>query len=230
MPGRIRVKPFRYNGEMTEKQRQNQILTPVLIAIAVIAAAGGFYFSLKLEQQQLQQAAIPGLFWPNPKQLTQFETVDQDGGQFGLEQLRGKWSFLFFGYTNCPDICPITLSVLANAYPQLKQVSEQTQLVFVSVDPERDESQLLNQYVKYFHPDMIGLGGSQQQIQAMTRQLGIVYFINNEADQENYLVDHSASIFLIDPLGRLVGKIAPPHEANAISLQFKQIKEFIDAT
>ena len=214
---------------MNESPKTSASTIVLLAVIAASAVMAGFYFSLKMERRNQQQSSIPGLFWPNPRQLTAFETLDNKGNNFGLNNLNGKWSFLFFGYTNCPDICPVTLYVLAQVYPSLQSASKDVQVIFVSVDPSRDSTGILDQYVSYFHQDFIGLSGAQQQIDDFTQKMGVVYMLNNNDNQENYLVDHAASIFLIDPKGRMVAKISPPHQIDAISRQFQQIKEFIDA-
>ena len=214
---------------MLSKLSNSKVLIPAMIIVAVAAAGAGFYISLKQSQQARQtRPAIEGLFWPNPKQIKSFETIDQTGKLFGLEQLQNRWSFVFFGYTHCPDICPITLSVMAEMYKNLDDKNN-VQIIFVSVDPERDTTNKLAQYVTYFNEDFIGLGGTIGQVNSLTKQIGVAFFHNIEEDSENYLVDHSASIFLIDPKARMVGKISPPHQAEQITQQFKQIKDYIDA-
>ena len=175
---------------------QNRFLIPTMIIIALLAAAAGFFVSVKqaqLEQAQAAQRQIPGLFWPNPRQVAEFNTLDHSNQGFGLSQLQGKWSLVFFGYTNCPDICPITMSVLAQTYPALTERL----------------------------PDV--------QVNSFTRQLGAAYFLNKEEGVNNYLVDHSASLFVIDPQARMVGKLSPPHDPELIKQQFFRIQEFIDA-
>ena len=216
---------------MISQFSQSKFLIPAMVLIAVMAGATGFFISVKqAEKERLEsQVQIPGLFWPNPRQIGEFETVDHRQASFGLPQLQGKWSFVFFGYTNCPDICPITLSMMANIYPELSEKVDNVQVLFVSVDPERDSTETLAQYVNYFDPNFIGLGGSESQISSMTRQLGVAYFIDKEEDNENYLVDHSASLYLISPEASMVGKLSPPLQPDSIKQQFYKIKEFIDA-
>ena len=200
-----------------------------MIALAVLAAGTGFYISLKQSQQELKKPNIEGLFWPSPKQIQQFESVNQLGQSFGLEQLKNKWSFIFFGYTHCPDICPITMSVMAETYKQLMTEYKDLQIIFVTVDPARDTTEKLASYVAYFNKDFIGLGGSTEMVNSLTRQIGIAYYLNNQEASDNYLVDHSASIFLIDPKARMVGKLSPPHDTEKIINQFKKITQFINA-
>ena len=99
----------------------------------------------------------------------------------------------------------------------------------VSVDPERDTQEKLAQYVSYFNEDFIGLGGDMAMVDVLTKQIGVPYYHNKEEGVKNYLVDHSASIFLIDPKGRMVAKISPPHQKAAIIEQFSKIANFINA-
>ncbi len=216
---------------MISQYSQSRFLVPAMVVIAVMAATTGFFISAKqAEKDRLEsQVQIQGLFWPNPRQIGEFETVDHNQSSFGLSQLKGKWSFVFFGYTHCPDICPITLSMMASIYPELNGTVDNVQVLFVSVDPARDSTDKLAEYVNYFDPDFIGLGGTENQVNSMTRQLGVAYFLNKEDDTENYLVDHSASLYLISPEAQMVGKLSPPLRADGIKKQFYQIKEFIDA-
>ena len=198
--------------------------------LAMLATSAGFYISLKQSQPALGESHnIEGLFWPNPKQINDFNTLDQTNKPFGLEQLKGKWSFIFFGYTHCPDVCPITMSVMNEAYKQLSAQHDDLQIIFVSVDPERDTSEKLAQYVSYFNDAFIGLGGSKEKVDSLTKQIGVAYFHNNEEQTEEYLVDHSASIFIFDPKARFVGKLSAPHESSKIIKQFTEIKNFINA-
>jgi protein SCO1 len=219
---------------MLRQLSNSNFLIPAMVILAILAAGGGFYISLKQSQNQQissigESTNIEGLFWPNPKQIRDFDSLNQKGNSFGLNQIQGKWSLLFFGYTHCPDICPITLSVMADSYKQLAIEYEDIQIIFVSVDPARDTTEKLSQYMSYFNEDFIGLNGDPEKENSLTKQIGVAYYLNNEEHTDNYLVDHSASVFLFDPKARMVGKISPPHESNIVIQQFIEIKEFIDA-
>lgn len=173
------------------------------------------------------EPGIPGLLWPESKTLTAFATVDHTNNPFTLANLQGKWSFLFFGFTHCPDICPVTLAVMDKVHRQLEQ-AQHVQTVFVSVDPERDTPARLAQYVSSFNPSFIGLGGSAEQIANLTGQIGLPYFLDKTESEENYLVDHGASLFLVDPRGRLVAIFTTPHDNRNITDRFNRIRTFID--
>jgi protein SCO1/2 len=196
-------------------------MTALLAAsLAVVSAVGGYslWQVLHLRSQAELQAL---LVLPEPRELPAFHLADQQGAPFGPERLAGKWSLLFFGFTHCPDICPTTLF-------DLKQVSEglraavaaaddRFQVVFVSVDPERDGPERLREYVAYFDPSFIAVTGPHEELRPLTRQAGIAYRIeDHEAGAEQYGVDHSASLLLTSPDGRVYGVFPAPHDPAAM--------------
>ncbi len=207
----------------------NKILIVMTVGVMALASAAGIY-SARHQQSSLNPADIAGLLWPNPKQLHAFSTIDDNGAAFGLEELQGRWSFLFFGFTHCPDICPITLGVLNQVKTLIEKdgQDEDVQIIFVSIDPQRDTPAQLAAYIDYFNQEFIGLGGSPEQIQGLAGQLGVMYFRGETSAAGDYLMDHSASAFLVDPLGRLVGIFSAPHAADDIAARFLRIKEFIE--
>ncbi len=158
---------------------------------------------------------------PEPRAIADFALTDQGGRPFSLQDLKGHWSLLFFGYTSCPDVCPNTLFQLHQAREMMLQqdsVAEPPQVYLVSVDPERDTPQKLTDYLRYFDPAFIGLRGEDTQMRALTRQLGVAYFIEtHEEDRNDYQVDHSASLLLVNPRGELRGLLPAPHEAAVIA-------------
>ena len=198
-----------------------------LMVAGVVVLATVIGVLATMHQRDKTEPAIPGLLWPNPKSLTAFATVDQNNNPFTLTDLKGKWSFLFFGFTHCPDICPVTLAVMDKVHRQLEP-AENVQTVFVSVDPERDTPARLDQYVTSFNPSFIGLGGSAEQIANLTGQIGLPYFLDKTESEENYLVDHGASLFLVDPRGRLVAIFSRPHDNRSITDRFNRVRRLID--
>jgi len=170
---------------------------------------------------------LQGIFRPAPKTLQAFELTDQHQQSFSLERLRDKWSFVFFGYTYCPDICPTTLATLTAVAKQLKsdpQGLANIQVVFVSVDPQRDTPALIDDYLKYFNQTFQGLTGAPQDIDALVRQFGAAYAREPETKSGEYLLSHTSSIFLVDPRTRLLAAFPPPHYPNTIVDQFRQIR------
>jgi protein SCO1/2 len=139
--------------------------------------------------------------------------------------LRGRWTFLFFGFVNCPDVCPTTLATLA----EVRRISDdlppgdQPEVVLVSVDPARDTPDSLASYVAHFDPAFTGVTGSAESIESLTRELGVAVIIGPPAADGNYAVDHTAAIFLIDPAGSVSALFGTPHEAAVIARDFRRI-------
>ena len=151
-----------------------------------------------------------------PRPVAAFELVDDDGGAFDQGRLSGQWSLVFFGYANCPDICPVTLAVLAEAERLVGEGRFQT--VLVSVDPERDTPELLDTYVGTFSPRFVAATGPPHAIHQFAGSLGAAFRkapgVGSELD---YLVDHTGFIAVVDPEARLAGYIRSPFEAVSIA-------------
>ena len=197
------------------------LVSGLVVLAAIIGVLAAMY------QDKEPEPTVPGLLWPGPKTLGAFSVIDHDNNPFTLADLRGKWSLLFFGFTHCPDICPVTLAVMDKTHSRLDKARD-VQFVFVTVDPERDTPERMEQYLTSFNPEFVGLGGSAEQIAGLTGQVGLPYFRDKTQDEENYLVDHGASLFMIDPLGRLVGIFSAPHDALDVTDRFNRIREFIE--
>ena len=200
-----------------------------IAAIAGVAAIAFFAGILVagLGRSQLELPDVDGLLWPNPPSVKDFSLLDANGAPFTREALLGRWSFMFFGFSQCPDVCPTTIQTLKEVKNDLRDsetFSNSGQVVFVSVDPDRDTPEILKQYLAYFDPTFIGLSGAENKLKALTTPLGILF--GKIPSGETYTVDHSASILLIDPKGRVLGLFSMPHEAKQLSRAFKAISEF----
>ncbi|MDJ0807678.1 MAG: SCO family protein [Gammaproteobacteria bacterium] len=163
---------------------------------------------------------------PELKALPPFSLSDQTGRRFNNQSLLGQWTFISFGYTYCPDICPTTLAMLTQLDQQLaaQVISAPYQVAFVSIDPERDTPQRLAEYMDYFNPAFIGATGSELELQRLTRPLGILYAkVMTEKCALDYVMDHSASIVLVDPQGRYHALFSPPHDAGLMLDDFLTI-------
>ncbi len=173
-------------------------------------------------------AELVGVLPPEPRQLASFTLVDQNGAPFTEQRFSGRWTFLFFGYTHCPDVCPATLSVLAAVQGELaEQGVEGTEVLFVSVDPQRDTPRKLADYMAFFDSGFTAATGSREQIEQFTRQVGAGYMIREERAPGQYLVNHSSSIFLIDPQVRVVAAFSQPHNAATIVTLFRKIRAYL---
>ena len=202
--------------------------------VALAAVAAGFFASewnkpaeidLNAVQSSLRQAT---LLPANFKQIPDFSMLDQNEKTIGPELFSNKWSLVFFGYTHCPDVCPNSMSVLQQAKKLLAQKPELPvpQIIFVSVDPRRDTPQLLKSYMGYFDESFIGVSGDEANTLKLSRTLGIVYKLEDGAEnKENYLVDHSAAFLLINPEGSLQALLSAPHDARTVADDYTRIVE-----
>lgn len=175
--------------------------------LAVIIGALTFQQVNKLSQPEY------ALYYQQPREIKPFELTDHNGQLFSKEQLSNKWSLVFFGYTSCPDVCPTTLQNLGFIYDELKEIAANSQVLLVSVDPQRDTQEKLSQYIAYFNAEFIALRGGHEALFPFARNMGLMYAISGE--EEDYLVDHSASIVLINPAGKITA-IFKPEQAVGI--------------
>ncbi len=189
-----------------------------------IAVAGGIAAALLWTQRQPATQLATGTWLVPRHTLPDFSLIDSHGRSFGPSNLRGHWSLLFFGYTNCPDFCPTTLATLAAMQKRLRaDQSTLPQVIFVSVDAKRDTPAQLARYVPYFDPDFIGLTAADQPaIQAVAKQWGVPVMVQPEKDG-NYTVDHSGAIFVLDPAGRLAAVLSGPFTVDALRSDFRHI-------
>ncbi len=203
----------------------------IITIVALAAMLAGVWLAGIYREHDSRAMLLPSqviTLFPDPKPLTAFALTDHKNRVFDLASLKGKWSFLFFGFTHCPDVCPTTLAVLARARDSIARNTagaEDIQFVFVSVDPNRDTAGKLGQYVDYFDTTFLGVTGDDAQIANLAGQLGAAYQVVITPGMENYPVYHSTAVFLLDPQARYHAVFTPPHDAEAISKRFKVVRE-----
>jgi protein SCO1/2 len=201
---------------------QSKLLS--LVLICVVAAAGAAA-ALYWRHPPPVELTTGSLLSP-PRQLPDFSLIDQGGRAFGNANLQGHWSFMFFGYTHCPDFCPTTLTTLAALSKRLRAENALVpQVIFVSVDAKRDTPQQLEKYVPYFDPQFIGLTAADQPtIESVARRMGVAVAIQPPAGQDgNYTVDHSAQVFVFDPRGKLAAVLSGPFTVDALRGDLRRI-------
>ena len=146
-----------------------------------------------------------------PIKLDEFMLTADDDSVFSNQSLKDKWSLLFFGYTHCPDVCPLTLHQLAQANKELADTLDSTpDIIMVSVDPDRDTSEILQKYVRSFGENVSGVTGKNEELDKLTSQLGIFYNANKH-EGENYSVNHSAAVILINKNAEFHAVFSAPH-------------------
>jgi len=203
----------------------------MITSVALAAILAGVWLADVYREHDSRAMLLPGqvvTLFTDPKPLTAFALTDHKNRVFDLASLKGKWSFLFFGFTHCPDVCPTTLAVLARTHEEIVKSTvgaKDVQFVFISVDPSRDTARKLEQYVTYFDPTFLGVTGNNAQLRNLAGQLGAAYEVAITPGTDNYPVYHTAAVFLVDPRARYHAVFAPPLDAEAISKRFKVLRE-----
>ena len=194
------------------------------VIIIILATVAGILSARFFLQRTVLQDELAATRFPVAREVQPFELVDHNNVVFDNAALEQHWSFLFFGYTYCPDVCPTTLSVLNSIAQRLQDVDADIRFVMVTVDPERDTPERLAEFVTYFNGDFLGVTGTDQGLEQLTRQLGILYErVQPEPGSEAYLMDHTAAVFLFDPDGRYHAVFSPPLSAETITGDFRKM-------
>lgn len=195
----------------------------LLIGGALLALVAGVGVAWWSNSQSAQDNAPTYKYlqtFPEPRKLAQVTLLNQHGDKVTNELFKGHWSLLFLGYTFCPDVCPTTMAGLAKIYPELTNIATDSpiQIVFVSVDPKRDTPERLASYVEYFNPEFIALTGEHSMLFPFARSLGLMYAMAESTDNPNYLVDHSASVVVVDPNGFAIGRFKPNYNPGELAV------------
>ena len=195
----------------------NRNKTMVIVLASVAAMAIGFWLaSFDIVNPT---PGFQGSLLNPPRHIAVPTLIKDDGSPFTMADISGHWSLMFFGYTHCPDVCPVALRALAEAKKSADEYlpgREFPRVIFVSVDPERDTSALLHDYVRYFDPNFTGVSGDEKMIQALALQMSVVYMKVAGDSANDYLVNHSSAILLLNPDGELVAFLQPPHTSKSI--------------
>lgn len=162
--------------------------------------------------------------YDQPRELTEFSLLNERGETVTRESLKGRWTFAFVGYTNCPDICPAAMANLRRADQLLSPELPQPDYLLVSADPEHDTPEKLKAYTGFFGPNFHGLTGELDTLRALAKSLNAV-FVHREVDGD-LLVDHSGHLALLNPEGQLAAVIQPPHKPEALAEAFERIYEW----
>ena len=197
------------------------------IAFIGIALIAGISAALIWRNAAAPAELATGTYIHPNRTLPDFSLIDHHGQTFGLAQVRGHWSMMFFGYTNCPDFCPTTLTTLAALEKRLRTDAApvRPRVIFMSVDAKRDTPEQLAKYVPYFDPEFIGLtAASQSDAEAVAAKLGVGVIITPKADG-TYSVDHSGAIFVLNPQGKLAAVLTGPFSVDALESDFRRIVE-----
>ena len=199
---------------------------PLRIGILVIVAfAAGLLLARLLTPTPVAPPATErATVLPAPRALPPLDLVDQDGRPLPADFFAGHWTLVFFGFTQCPDICPTTLATLAQVRRQLADlpVGEQPRVLLVSVDPERDPPERLAAYVRFFDASFLGATGSEQATAAAAAAFNVPY-AKVSLPEGGYTLDHGSGLFVVGPTGGLVAYLSAPHQAGTIASDYRKI-------
>ncbi len=214
------------NDTQTKTQQRNIVKTVGLLMLA-IAVIMGLFVNRWLTPAPVSDAELYTLgakVFDVPRRFTHVPLLDQNGDNFDYQRLQNTWSLVFFGFTYCPDVCPATLAQMRSMHNQLEpELQATTQVVLVSVDPARDTPEKLKEYLTYFSEDFVGLTGEFLDLQRFASQLNAA-FQKVPGGGENYLIDHSAQIMLINPKGDYHGFIKPPFTPEKLAQAYTGVR------
>ena len=210
---------------------RNLSISRLLLIGALAAGAGLLAFNLDLfigpsGSERPLPAIRSATLIPAPRPLQPFTLTDHHGNPFTEASLHDHWTLFSFGYTHCPDVCPTGLATLARFAARLGRDGDKVpiQVVFVSIDPQRDTLERLAAYVPYFDPGFIGVTGDDKALVQLTRQLGILFArVDQQDSAAGYLMDHTASFILTDPQGRYRAVFGVPQDDELMAREFPLI-------
>lgn len=218
----------------TDPERQQRmrrgIRRTVIICLICVAAVVGLIVKKVTDPRVLSQAELRvngAVVFDKPRLFDDFTLLDHKGEPFTQADLEGQWTLIYFGFTQCPDICPMAmldLKRLVEALPE--DLAGRTQVALVSVDPARDTPEVLAEYVGYFHPDFVGVTGDFLTIRRFANQVNVAFSKVTQGD--DYTVDHSGNIVLINPMGDYHGFFQPPFDLAKLKLTYTSIDASFD--
>jgi protein SCO1/2 len=223
------------SNESRTQSRSPRLLV-IAISLSLLALLSGVLIAKYLlpgGRSGLPEVSLPkeiaSVYIPQGRPLAGIRLTDHNGKAFTEEHFKGKWSFLFFGFTHCPDVCPTTLLVMKavwNRLPEQARQAPEPQLLFVSVDPDRDTPEILKPYATYYHPEFLGVTAEHKYLDILTTQVGALYGYEDGESENGYTVNHSSQLILIDPQGYFRGVFSPPLQVDEIVKTFTAIRQY----
>jgi len=210
-----------------------RLRTPLLLLFITTLSAALFWLWFADSRQEYSRTAplpreLEGIVQPALRALPAFVLHDFDGNPLTADWFHGQWTFVFFGYTHCPDICPTTLYTLQQVRRQLAHYPDlqaDTRFLFVTLDPQRDTPEILKDYVRHFDPGFLAAYTDRDTLDRLTAALNIAYAFDESPERSGYLIHHSAAILLIDAQGRYHARYTPLQNATFIGNTYRTIRD-----
>ena len=191
------------------QEASKDLVRAVLIALALLILLAAYSFLILYPNQKTKKGKGDYISDVSSGEALiggDFILTDQDGKRFSSESLKGSYSIVYFGFTFCPDICPTALEIISNSLTDLEKYKISANAVFVTIDPERDSAISLKKFLHHFHPKIIGLTGSAEEIKDVALKFKVYYSIDHSARKEHadYMINHSSFIYLMDESGKYI--------------------------
>ncbi len=202
----------------------------LLLVISAVVALTVHKFTRTTETLDKAELRELGMVWYETPRTFAFNPLSMVEGQsFTNETLEGEWTLMFFGFTFCPDVCPATLAHMGHMMKALRnqspELAARVNVVLVSVDPKRDSPEKLDGYVRFFDEDFIGVTGDPANLQALAQQLNVAYEFVGDMTSNDYLIEHSSHVVLINPKGDYQGILKPPFRAAQLAEALLQVDQ-----
>lgn len=207
------------------KLKKNTSLQLALFT-AILALVVGLGFSYFWNtHNSLKASALHGTYLENPRTINEFSLKGTDNKPFDNASLQGQWTMVFFGFTSCGYLCPTTMAELGKMYRILekKGVQPLPRVIMVTLDPKRDDINKLGDYVRTFDPHFVGAKGNEEVVARMTREMGVVYekvSVPNSRNANNYDIQHTGTVMLFNPQGKLNAFFTTPHKAELLAQDY----------
>ncbi len=219
------------------KKQNRRVVTIIVIVILILIGLGIYSHTMKkatplVNPNDNNPATVKQsdnsnqTLLPSPKAISTFNLTDDNSKPFTNDSLKGHWTLMTFGFSHCTDVCPLTLTELNKMYNQLKSQYPSDQLpqvVFVSVDPERDHTNVLHNYVTNFNPNFIGATGLKDDLNTFVKDLGVFYSKKPSNDPNTYGMDHSSQIYLFNPDGNWIGILTFPFQSDQLVKTYQNL-------
>lgn len=202
------------------------------IVLAVIAMLLVFVGRMSGPSPPVWDRASPevqAILWRTPRPLTAFTLSGAQGDALELEQLRGRWHLVYFGYLQCPDVCPTTLQALHGLKRLLSDdvLGSDTRMLFVSIDPGQDTPARIAEYLRFFGDGVDGYSGEPGELARLTGSLGVLHEEHQSPDGSRS-IDHTTAVIVIDPQARGVAALDGPHQPRRMEQEYRRLRKFLD--
>lgn len=209
------------SGDMGHNARPMTRSMRILATILALAAAasGGWWATRTLTEREPAPTLLHATAIDPARALGALDLVDQRGQRFANDRLRGRWSVIYFGFTTCPMICPATMAELRDFAAHVQNLPQpaRPQVILITIDPAHDTPEIMGRYVEAFDPMFLGLTGSSAAIDSAADEFSVAH------SRANGQIDHSTTLYVVDPRGALSAVFTPPHTAAALAEDYGRL-------